>query len=331
MKRSGIASRMAAMVSSSSASPAGCTSASGVPAWGTKVITRTCSHPESRMTTMERARSAAVSPMPVSRPSSTSRPARRAAARASARACERLPHAQALVELRRVGLLVQRVPVRPGRPELPQRRLRQHARRDHDGSPRLAGDAAHELEQRRVAGLVVDEGVLPHRQVEQDDTRRGEVAADGDDLVRGLAVARALVVVRAVEAEGALVAAVGREVHEAVEEHGVARVPLPLLARRREHQRRLVAGAQQRLEVARVRLGSAEDARAQIADGGAGAAHGSHRNSRTSSTGRRDEGLGGVSGLPTGTSATSSSGGSTPSSASMAGAASTGAVIQQDP
>ncbi len=43
------------------------------------------------MATMESARSAAVSPMPVSRPSSTSRPARRAALRASTRAANGCP------------------------------------------------------------------------------------------------------------------------------------------------------------------------------------------------------------------------------------------------
>ena len=54
-------------------------------------MTRTCSQPASRIATIERARSAAVSPMPVSRPSSTSRPARRAALRAAARAANGWP------------------------------------------------------------------------------------------------------------------------------------------------------------------------------------------------------------------------------------------------
>src|SRR5665648_375517 len=58
------------------------TPASGVPACGTNVMTRTCSHAASRIAAMERARSASVSPIPVRIPSSTSRPARRAARRA---------------------------------------------------------------------------------------------------------------------------------------------------------------------------------------------------------------------------------------------------------
>src|SRR5665647_1980522 len=78
----GMARRIVAMVSSSASSPAVCTSASGVPACGTKVITRTCSHAASRIAAMERARSASVSPIPVRMPSSPSRPARRAARRA---------------------------------------------------------------------------------------------------------------------------------------------------------------------------------------------------------------------------------------------------------
>src|SRR5665647_1548409 len=78
----GMARRIVAMVSSSASSPAGRTSASGVPACGTNVMTRTCSHAASRIAAMERARSASVSPIPVRIPSSTSRPARRAARRA---------------------------------------------------------------------------------------------------------------------------------------------------------------------------------------------------------------------------------------------------------
>ena len=91
MKLPGSARRRQAMVSSSAVSPAGRTPASGVPACGTNVMTRTCSQPAARMATMEAARSAAVSPMPVSRPSSTSRPARRAASRASTRASNGCP------------------------------------------------------------------------------------------------------------------------------------------------------------------------------------------------------------------------------------------------
>ena len=232
-------------------------------------MTRTCSQPASRMATMERARSAAVSPIPVSRPSSTSRPARRAALRAATRAANGWPMRRRSYSS---GVCVswysayQSAPP----PQLAQHASRQHAGRDHHRRARVSRTRRHEVEQRRVAGLVVDDGVLAHRQVEEDDARGREVAADGHDLVGGLAVARALVVVGAVEAERALVAAVGGEVDEAVEEDGVAGVPLAHLARGREHQRRLVAGAQQRLEVARVRLGAAEDARAEVADGGAG-------------------------------------------------------------
>ena len=146
------------------------------------------------------------------------------AARGGARR-ERLPHAQALVQLRRVGLLIQRVPVGAGGAS---------SRSDASGSTpgeTMTGSARLAPPRRRRARAAPREPgsswiarVLPHGQVEQHHPGGREVAADRDDLVRGLAVARALVVVGAVEAERALVAAVGREVDEAVEEDGVAGV-----------------------------------------------------------------------------------------------------------
>ena len=280
---------------------------------------------------------------------------------------ERLANAEAVVQRSRVRLLIQRVPVGAGRSDRAQRGLREDAGRHHDRQPGAVRDGGDELDERGLAGLVVEGGVLAHREVEQDDAGAGEVAADGDHLVRGLAVARALVVARAVEAEDALVAAVGREVHEPVEEDRVARMARALLAGGGEHERRLVAGAQQRLEVALVRDGALEDALAEAADRRAGVVHRTflpftvaageyraapgrrvrrvyrgpgrhrqahrraHRNSRTSSTGRRWDGRGGETGTPMGTTATSFAGASTPSSSSIAGAASTGAVIQHEP
>ena len=118
-----------------------------------------------------------------------------------------------------------------------------------------------------VAGLVVHQGVLAHREVEQHHAGGGEVAADLDHLVGGLAVARALVVAGAVEAERARVAAVGGEVDEPVEEHGVAGVAGAQLPGGGEDERRLVAGAQQRLEVVLPGGGAREDLGAEAGDG----------------------------------------------------------------
>ena len=209
-------------------------------ACGTKVMTRTCSQPAVAHGDDGAARSAAVSPMPVSMPSSTSRPARRAALRAAARSVERLAHAQARRRARACGS--------PGTARTSRRRrarrLAQHRRRARTpgetmtGSPSPSFTAATSSSSAGVAGVVVDERVLAHGEVEQHDAGRGEVAADGHDLVERLAIARALVVVGAVEAEGALVAAVGGEVDEPVEEDGVAECAARAARARRRRRRR---------------------------------------------------------------------------------------------
>ena len=119
------------------------------------------------------------------------------AARGGARR-ERLPHAQALVELRRVGLLVQRVPVGAAALSSRSDASGTHAGRDHDRAARLAARTArHELEQRRVAGLVVDDaGPRPSsgRAGRRPKPARSRQMATTSSS--GLAVARALVVVR---------------------------------------------------------------------------------------------------------------------------------------
>src|SRR5665647_2394117 len=152
----GMTRRIVAMVSSSASSPAGRTPASGVPACGTNVMTRTCSHAASRIAAMERARFASVSPIPVRIPSSTSRPARRAARR------ERLAGPQALVQLRAVRLLVQRVPVRARGAdwyalyqETHSPELYQSLRTGQSFAARVAARRAA-----RRAGLLVEDGIL---------------------------------------------------------------------------------------------------------------------------------------------------------------------------
>ena len=183
-----------------------------------------------------------------------------------------------------------------------------------------------------MPGLVVDRRVLPHRQVQEDDARGGEVAADGHDLFGGLAVARALVVVRAVEAERALVAAVGGEVHEAVEEDGVAGVPRSA-ARARPRtpaapRRRRAAAPRGRARPARLRSRMRAQRSPMEAPGPLTGVTGTRGRPRgaaatrawaASAAGRRARGR------------RAASAAATPSSSSTAGAASTGAVIQQEP
>ena len=153
-----------------------------------------------------------------------------------------------------MGLLVQRVPVGAALSQPREDLVRHDAGRHHDRQAGALVNGRDELEQ---AGAAVREHprVLAHREIEEHDTRGGEVATDSDDLIRRLAVPRTLLVAGAVEAEGALVAAVGREVDEAVEEHRVAGRTRPHLPGGGEHLAGVVAaGAKQLRE-----LGFAQD------------------------------------------------------------------------
>ena len=294
-------------------------------------MTRTCSHPASRIAD-DRAGPVGGRVADAGEQAVLDEQARRAGPRGVPR---RAPRTAA----RRAGARRAPACASPGTARTSRRRPRSSSRsagsgstpgETMTGSPSPSATAATSSTSAAWPGSSWMHGVLAHGEVEQDDAGLGEVAADRDHLVRGLAVARALVVVRAVEAERARVAAVGGEVHEAVQEHRVARVPRAHLAGGREHQRRLFAGAQQRLEVALVRGGALEDVRADARDGPAGAHAVSGTRGRRRA-GRRLVGRGGVSGRPMGTTATRRAGVSTPSNASIAGAASTGAVIQHEP
>src|SRR5665647_2394119 len=152
----GMTRRIVAMVSSSASSPAGRTPASGVPACGTNVMTRTCSHAASRIAAMERARSASVSPIPVRIPSSTSRPARRAARRAATRAANDWP-------VRRLwyssGLCVSWYSAYQSAPRA-RTGTRCTRRRTARSCTRACGPASRSRRAARRAGLLVEDGIL---------------------------------------------------------------------------------------------------------------------------------------------------------------------------
>jgi hypothetical protein len=188
------------------------------------------------MATIERARSTTSSPIPVSRPSSTSRPAAA---------------------------------------ELGEHLVGDDTRRDHDGQAGRLPHGPDQLDESRGA-VVEKDGILPHRQVEEVHAGRGKVSADGDDLRGALAVAGTPGIADAVVAERARIAAERREVDEAVEEDTVAEPARALLAGGGEELLGgLVVGGEQSRQLGLAEDAVVERVRAQLTDLGGWGAHGS--------------------------------------------------------
>ncbi len=183
-----------------------------------------------------------------------------------------------------------------------------------------------------MPGLVVDRRVLPHREVQEDDARGGEVAADGDDLLRrtcGSAGSR-----RCPRGRSRTRTRCGSRWRST-------------RSRRGRRRRRSAGGAApwRRRTPAAPRRRRAAAPRGRARPGRRRSRERAQRSAMeelrpgtevTGTRGRPREAAAtkawaASAGRPTGTRATSCAGGWTPSSRSTAGAASTGAVIQQEP
>ena len=127
-----------------------------------------------------------------------------------------------------MGLLVAGVPLDPYLDQASQDGPGQHPHRGHHGQAGGRADLGHGLQQRVKPAAVrcVYKWILSHGQVDEVDPTVGQGPGQVDHLRPTLAVARRLGVVSAVEAEAAVVAAVGAGVEEAVEEDLIAEVAL---------------------------------------------------------------------------------------------------------
>ena len=126
-----------------------------------------------------------------------------------------------------VRLLVAGVPRNAGILQHGQGSLINHPRRDHHGKSGGLRHRGHQLGQ-LFEVLTVQEGrVLTHGQIDEVNPRFRQSPGHIDDLVVGLSVPEGLRIGIPVETEEAIVAAVGAQVYEPVQEDGVARLPGP--------------------------------------------------------------------------------------------------------